>query len=264
MTIVVGGVASQVGTKLLDVWEGWDGYHNYSNNPIANGASFSSSVYPSITPTNLTLINASTGGTGAVAFDLTIGRAVQTWPSGAAYTGKGSGSGSSFGVPIRTRFALAGSPPLSWVPKPRRFRIDYVARITIVGTADFTLGWGIDSSTIGSGNNGCVIWQSRPAINAGRWMPRHRDVTAGALIDGPDSGISPAAFHRLSLVYEEGTTPRVRWLLDDREVFQLAGDAAMPQPPAGMFGPFLIGCGLTAPAGTTVQMLATHFSVDEL
>jgi hypothetical protein len=165
---------------------------------------------------------------------------------------------------MRTRFALPGSPPIGWVPRPRRFRADFVCRVTVVGTADVMLGVGIDGPTLIAGNNGCVVWHSRPAVNAGRWMPRHRDVTAGAFVDGPDSGVTTAGFHRFSFIYEEGIRPIVRWLLDDAERLQIAGDAAMPQPPAGQFGPFLLGKGLTAPVGTTVQYLATHFSVEEI
>jgi hypothetical protein len=250
------------GAPILEAWDAWDGYHLYSNNPSAGGTDFTSSVFSAFAVTNPPLLASVSGSVGAVAFDLTIGRSVQTWASGAAATGQGSSW--PFGMPIRTRFALPGSPPIGWVPKPRRFRADFVARITVVGTADVTLGVGIDGATIGSGNNGCVVWQSRPAVNAGRWMPRHRDVTAGAFVDGPDSGVTAAAFHRFSFIYEEGLTPVIRWLLDDVERFQLAGDAAMPQPPAGQFGPFLLGKGVSAPAGTTVQYLATHFLVEEL
>lgn len=262
MGIVVSGGVARISNVLLDVWESWDGHHTYSNSPIANGADFASSVYPSINPTNAVLIQANLGATGAVGFNAVIGRAVQSWPSGAANTGNGSQA--PFAMPIRTRFALPSSPPLAWVPKPRRFRVDYLCRVTIVGTADVMLGVGIDGPTIIGGNNACCVFHSRPAVNAGRWMPRHRDVTAGAFVDGPDSGITTAAFHRLSIVYEEGTTPRVRWLLDDQEVLQIAGDAAMPAPPAGMFGPFLLGKGLTAPVGTTVEYMATHLVIEEI
>lgn len=249
---------------ILDAWESWDGYHSYSNNPTASGTDFRSSVFSAFAVANPSLLSAIAGASiGAVAFDAAIGRSVQTWPSAAALTGHGSGV--PFAMPIRTGFALPGSPPISWVPRPRRFRVDYVCRVTVVGTADVTLGVGIDGATIGvAAGNSCVIWQSRPAVNAGRWMPRHRDVGAGAFVDGPDSGVTAAAFHRFSFIYEEGLTPTIRWLLDDAERLRIAGDAAMPAPPAGQFGPFLLGKSLSGPVGTTVQYLATHFSVEEI
>jgi hypothetical protein len=52
----------------------------------------------------------------------------------------------------------------------------------------------------------------------------------GAFVDGTDSGVAAVSpgMIQLSLVYEQGPTPRIRWLLNGREVHQIAGDANMP------------------------------------
>jgi len=195
----------------------------------------------------------------------------QVWPSGAAPTGNASAQATSFSVPLARKFALAAGIPAALLARFRRYRVDFLARITTIGTAEAVCGMGVDIAALVNNNNPACMWSSRPAVNAGRWTPRMRLVTAGAITDGAESGVSPypgvssvSGWNKLSVVYEEGILPRVRWLINEREVFQIAGDASLPTLAAASTSNFLLTKGLSAPAGTTVEYAATRFRCEEL
>jgi len=248
--------------RLVDVVESWNGLHLSSNSPIANAADFRSSMVPSVAPTNIILLGTNLGATGAVGYDALVGRTIQVWASAAAATANGSAAVSSFTVPMGRRFALAGAIPLALLPPLRRYRVDFLPRVTVAGAAELVCGLGEVIGGLVNGNNPAFMWSSRLGTNAGRWMPRYRLVAAGAVTDGPDSGVAPANFHQCSLVYEEGLTPRVRWLVDGAELLQLAGDAFMAT--IATTAQFLLTKGLSAPVGTTVQFAETRFRCEEL
>jgi hypothetical protein len=270
--LVSSGGASDAGAVLIDVMESWDGLKLSGNNPVSQVADYLSSAFPAPTPTNNVLLSATLGATGALGFSALVGRTTQVWASGAAATGNASAvTAGPFGVPIGRKFGLAASVPFALLARFRRYQVDFLNRITTIGTAEATCGFGVSIAALVNGNTPACMWTSRPGTNAGRWMPRIRLVTAGGITDGPDSGVSPypgvssvSGWAKLSVIYEEGITPRVRWLVNDREVHQIAGDAAMPTMTALGNELFLLTKGLSSPAGTTVEYCATRFRCQEM
>lgn len=262
--IALSGKAPVVPT--FDVWESWNGLHMNSNSPIATQADFRSGVWPNVSPTNSILLQSNLGATGAVGFNAAIGRSIQSWASAAASTGNGSSATGAFVVPIGRLFSLAGAISPAFLPPLRKYRADFLGRMTVVGTSEMVCGLGMDIAALVNGNQPACMWSSRPGTNAGRWMPRYRLVTAGAILDGPDSGVSAsgAAFHQLSVEYTEGLIPTISWLIDGREVFRLTGDGQMPTVPVASTIGFMLTKGLSAPVGTTVEYAETRFRVQEV
>lgn len=254
--------AQQLSKVLIDVWDGWNGLHLTGNSPNNNFWDFRTAVLPG-TSVQQTLFPSAGGAIGALQFDAAIGRVIHQWASGAAAVHQSTQAGATFGFPFAKRFSLPDSPPVEFLPPLRRFRVDFLPRITVVGTAEVLCGAGYDPLLALGANNPFIAWSSRPAVNAGRWMPRYRLVAAGPIIDGPDSGLSAAAFRQLSIVYEEGAVPRIEWRANGQSVFALAGDANMPTAIGGAFAlPMAKVVGL--PAGTTTQWCESRFRVEEM
>ncbi len=261
MGLVIGGSAALANKVVIDAWESWNGMHPTTNLPGGNAADFASSAVPSVSPSNIILISATSGAVGGVAWNATAGRFIQTWASAAAQTSMASAPGSAFVAPMGRKFAIAGAVPAALLPPMRRFRVDFLARMSVVGTSELVCGF---ADTIGgpvNGNNPFAMWSSRPGTNGGRWMPRYRPVAAGAITDGADSGFSNSVFRKLSVIYEEGLNPRIRWLINDVEIMQVAGDANMPTP---VNNGFLISKGLSSPINTTAEFCETRFICETL
>jgi len=251
--------------SLVDAVESWNGLHSVlSNLASAQLTDFRSGRLLPVTPTNVIMFSALTGAVGSIGYDATVGRIVQTWASAAAATAM-SMPVSVFGFPLYKQFALAGSIPSSLLPPFRRYRLDYLVRRTVVGVSEIACGAGYDANGVitGPSTGPGAVWSTRPAVNGGAWTPRYRLVSAGPVLDGPSSGLTDAAWHQASLVYEEGLIPRLRWLLDERQVFALEGGAAMLSPVAGAFS--CVGSkGLGAIVGTTVQYAETRYRCEEV
>jgi hypothetical protein len=239
LALVVSGGGGAVGKTLVDVVESWNGFHNLlsgnAQGQISDGRGEVDTLYGGSTTS---LFPAGTTGS-LLTFDAATGRVISPWTSAAGITSvtnnNAPGAG-QFSIPIHLRFAQAESIPAALWPRPfRRYRLDFLVRGTVgPGAADCSCGVSCSDPqgmvTGGGITHPFVAWVARGALNAGRWTPRVRLVNAGAITDGPDSGISflLAAYTQLSIVYEEGIIPRIRWLINGREIFQIAGDANMP------------------------------------
>jgi len=273
MGVVVSGSGVAPNKVILDICESWSGFHHPNSaggNPQGQLSDWRSQFDQQQTTGNV-LFSAISGAIGGLGFDVNIGRVTHTWTSlAAATTLSGSNANGNYGVPLFQRFSLSQSPPVAFLPHPfRSYRVDYLAYGIVGPNAAADCACGIAGNTAGSmvtgaGTDPYVAWVSRNALNGGRWTPRFRLLFAGAVVDGPDSGVPfipvPTRLNLLSIVYEEGLIPRIRWLIDNREVHQIAGDANMP---AMTIYNLAKAMGANA-GGTSVKYAETRFRVEEI
>jgi len=272
MGIIVLGSGQSSNVGLIDIVEGWNGFHCVlTGNPQGQindlrsvtdiGAGGSTSVlFPNIS-----------GAIGALSFDATMGRTTHNWTSIAAASSLSGGVGAGgFGFPWWQRFSTpAARVSAVFFPRPfRRYRVDYLVRGILLGAADVCVGIASNAAgampTGGPNNDPFVAWVGRSVLNGGAWTPRMRLVGAGAFVDGPSSGVAfvnANVTRQLSIIYEEGLIPRIRWLIDGREVHQIAGDANMPNATASCFVAKAMGPG----AGLSQASFAeTRYRVEEI
>lgn len=202
-------------------------------------------------------------------FPLVAGRGVMQLVSGAANLTRVDNVGDRASIPIEQLFS--GVDALSTVilqNRPfRRYTLTMPARRT-VGPGTARVEFGIVTSanllTFGGTPPG-MAWSSDPAVNAGRWLPRYRQVNAGGLTDGADSAVVPTEWHTLGVRYTEGPSPTLEWLIDQAIYRTLSGDANMPTFPGGVNPPgFVPGMGLTSPAGATWQFGPGRLKIEDV
>jgi len=264
MGVVVSGQGASSSRVIFDGWESFSGFHNPTNNEATMVLDQRDSTAQFNGGTSQGFFATVSGAPGAtVQFESTIGRIVQTWPSQAAISGYNAQGQTQFNVPFWQRFSLALSIPLSMLPPLWRYRCDFTNRITIAGATEAALAIGGDNNPGLAGTLPFIGWSYRAAVNGGRWTPRSRLVTAGAITDGPDSGISTTGWHKLSLMFTPGLVPRCDWLIDNVVKHSLVGDAAIPSAIAGAFKIFP-SKSLGAGAGTTMQSIESRFTIDEI
>jgi hypothetical protein len=239
MGVEVTGAGVNSEKLLIDISESWAGFHMAtSGNPQGQPSDWRSQ-FPQEQNNANQLFPSISGAIGGIGYDVNSGTITHTWTSIAANTTLTGQTGNGFfGVPLFQRFALAESIPVSVLPRPfRRFRVDYLVQGLVGPNAAADAACGIAGNNAsglitGGAADPFVAWVSRNALNGGRWTPRWRLTFGGAFVDGPDSGSAfiqaPQRWTQLSVQYDEGLIPRIRWLLDNREVHQLAGDANMP------------------------------------
>jgi len=134
-------------------------------------------------------------------------------------------------VPISQQFSAAPNAiPAALYGRPlRSYTLRVPVRVLVVGTAFHEIGLVTSNGMLTMlGTDPGAVWSSDPAVNAGRWLPRSRQVVAGAITNGPDSGLTATAWRQLGVRYTEGVPPRIEWLIDDVPLHVLSGDAAMP------------------------------------
>ncbi len=249
---------------IFDAWESFTGFHTPSNNEATMQADQRSDVGLFIGGTNLQYLTTVAGAPGAtVQYEATIGRIVQTWPSPAAAAAYTAQAASIYNFPLFLRFALANSVPVTMLPPLWRYRADFVSRATVLGATEYLVGVGSDTPFGVGGVNPFAGWSHRSGTNGGRWLPRYRLASGGAIVDGPDSGIAPAAWHQTTILYTPGLTPRLEWLIDGNVKFSLIGDAQLPNPIAGAFKMYP-GRNMGAGVGTTIQAIESRFIIDEV
>lgn len=271
MGLIVSGGGGSVGKVLVDVVEGWNGFHAHTNaapqGQICDGRGEVDTLYGGST----TVLFPAGGNGQNLTFDAAAGRAISPWSSQAgitSFTNNNSPGAGQFSIPVHLRFSTAEALSVANWPRPfRRYRLDFLVRGTVgPGAADFAVGISCSDpqGMVGGGiTHPFVAWVARGALNGGNWTPRFRLVNAGAITDGPNSNVSflVARYTKLSLIYEEGLTPRIRWLINDVEIFQSAGDANMPNTNGTPQTTKAMGAG----AGVTQCRVAeTRFRVEEL
>jgi len=202
---------------------------------------------------------------GGTTTPLAGGRLVIQIPSGAAALVRQDNTLNGISVPLTQQFQDVNAPPLNRAPRSYTFLVP--VRITVAGTARVQIGLSNGPGMLDFvGTPPAAVWSSDPAVNAGRWLPRFRRLNAGAIVNGPDSGITATAWHLLGLRYSERTTPSIEWLLDSVPRHLVAGDADMPplQGPGIFYPGFVPSYGVFTPAGTTVQFGAALFELRNL
>ena len=260
-TIGGSAVSSSEGL-LVDVVETWNGFHLSGNGPHQQVVDYLSSPQLGTSPNNA-LMPTLTGAVGSLGFDVNVGRIVQTWPSAAVVGAQSSQVSSMFAIPFSQRNNLAQSVPVNMIPVFRRYQVDYVCRVTAPGTAEMTAGIAFDTAggiVAGGGNNPACAWSSRSGVDGGKWVPRYRLATAGAIVDGTHSTGDPSAWHKLTMVVSEGLITRIEWWFDDQLVFAISnasGDVGVPNS-IGAFACFPVKA-MGAPAGTTIQYCETRY-----
>lgn len=245
---------------ILDLTEELDGVGN--STAVQTLATINRGNGEHIIPAPTAILSVTVGAMAA-AFDAALGRTVRNFVSGAAAIGLAS---VTYRPRLSPRTQAAGAPPQAILPPALFMEYNIPCRRTVVGTAPFGVGWPAASITsMGLGGTAAgAWWQSDPAVNAGRWFPRLRLVNAGAITDGPDSGVSPADWHALGMRMVEGATPRIEWLLDGVPRFSVAGDANLPELIAALPGGYICAIGVGAPAGSTWQALGARWKVGEV
>lgn len=224
--LVSGGVAFDPNANLdVQVREDGSGTNPWiaANTPplmLSFGKKFEGAVNPTMFTTN-TLI----GGN----FPVAGRRIVQGDSDGASVRFR---RGGSCAVPLAQRFTGADALNGILLNRPlRQYLFQAPIRMTLqaaAGRFEMCLCAG-DGGVTASGNLTGPVWVADQAINGWRWTPRFRQVNAGAITTGTDSAaVSLNVWHLLGIRYTEGTEPRIEWLLDDRVIFALSGDASMP------------------------------------
>lgn len=192
------------------------------------------------------------------------GRLVVQQASGAAALSRYGNAVDDIAVPVEQLFNDPALPSINRTL--RSYTLFVPVRVTVVGTAVHNIGLAMNANGLtGGATQPAALWSSDPAVNAGRWLARYRQVNAGAITDGADSGVTTAGWHVLGIRYVEGLTPRIEWLLDGVVQRTVSGDGNMPTFPGGINYPGMCPqIGLSTPAGTTVQWGAASFEVREL
>ena len=109
------------------------------------------------------------------------------------------------------------------------------------------------------------VLSSDPAVNAGRWTARVRQVDAGAITTLNDTGILPSAtaFQYYEVQYTEGPVPLLELLINGVTVASISGLASVPATTGvALAGAF--GFGISIVAGTTMQYAALRYRVEEI
>jgi hypothetical protein len=253
---------------LLDIVEGWNGWSSltaaainqsmenrgYTQN-LTNQARAGMQIFTAV----------QTGPTMVI--DNAVGLVLANFVSGATNnTRTGGGSPDGIVIPVHQRFAAGVNViPAGAYSRPlREYTLELPARQLIAGTAIFEHGIGFGNANIPSiGAEPFAIFSSDPATNAGRWRIRYRLVNGGAVLGNVDTGLVPTAWHKFGLRYTEGNPPKLEWLIDEVPIFSLSGDANMitVTNKGQLMAPWQ---GLTAPAGSTMQVAASRFRVREV
>jgi len=200
-----------------------------------------------------------TGAPANVA-EANTGRLLVRYVSGAARIVMVGGN-STFKMPLPTRYNDAQSIPETMLRPFRRYTWTCPTRITVDGTAIVEAGMVTSNGLLTLlGTDPGAIWSSN---SGGNWLPRYRRIAAGAITDGPSSGIDPTAWHLLGIRYTESLTPRIEWLIDGATLHTVSGDANMPVFPSAAVG-FYPGIGVGTPAGTTMERSMARFIVEEV
>jgi len=246
------------GGTLIDAVEALDGF-----DANAQGSANSQVEYRSYAGGGWTVhAGMMTVVTGAptLTAEAATGRMLVVYTSGAARIVMVGGN-ATFKMPLPQRFQDANSIPEAMLRPYRRYTWTVPARITVDGTAVVEAGMVTSNGmlTLLAADPG-AIWSSTAG---GNWLPRYRRVAAGAIVDGPSSGIDPTPWHLLGIRYTEGLTPRIEWLIDGATLHTVSGDANMPVYPSATVG-FYPGIGVGTPAGTTLQRSMARFVVEEV
>ncbi len=205
-----------------------------------------------------------TGTAPVTAFNATSKFLLNSWVSSAARAALISSS--QFSIPTGRK--LTGVPttgPTLTDTRPlRRYTVSLPLHASVRGTAIVEFGMAATNGVLTNlGTTQAAVWSSDTARNAGRWEPRLRTVSGGAIVNGPDSGILlDTTFHTLGLRFTEGATPLLEWLIDGVPKHSVQGDANMPE--SDLTHNMFAAAGLSAVAGTTVEMDGCRFIVEEL
>lgn len=239
MGVQITGSGISTEKLLLDFSESWNGYHmQVSGN--SNGAASDARGQSSQEQTAINQLFPSIGGAlAALAFDATSGITTHLYASIAGNSSlSGQVGNGNYGIPLYQKFSLASSVPAAFQTHPfRRYRIDYLVRGSVGPNAAADVACGISGNNptgmvTGGAADPFVAWVSRSALNGGQWTARSRLTFGGAFVDGPSSGLPfipvPDRWTQLSIMYDEGIVPRIRWLANGAEIHQIAGDANMP------------------------------------
>lgn len=236
---------------LCEEFDGLDGRAVSSQPAVINRAS--GEVLSPLVPL---LTNSS--GTATV-IDAAAGRRLSEITSGATPFGR---AGSAYGIPTWQRFQDAASLPVTERRPLRRYTFTIPAKVLVQGTAFVEVGVSGQpgNMTAGASSPG-YVWCSQGALNAGRWTPRYRLTTGGAIVNGPDLAIDPTVWHTLGFRYTEGLSPLFEWLVDSVPRYTLTGDAFASQV---INSGYFLGAACSAPIGTTYRTGEARYVVEEL
>jgi len=264
MNISGAGVKASNAGVLVDVWESWDGFGDgITTTPGMDNRGVASQYIGAGTP--LSKLLPSVGGVLTMNWYNAPGRWLLDYVSAAARVTR-FGASTGYVVPFGTRYSDAQSLPIPFMRPLRQYTLSVPVRSAVAGTSAIEIGFATTNGGLTFlGLTQAVVWSSDPAVNAGAWLPRIRQVNAGAITNGTDSGIIPTAlgWNLVGLRYTEGPVPTIEWLLNGVPRFTLSGDANMPVLSAigSPLAPFI---GINSPIGRTLSQGPARFTVAEL
>ena len=259
LRFATGAAASDPRGILIDLTEELDGIGN--STAVQTLSTINRGNGQHLIPAPTAILSVTTGAI-AVAFDATLGRSIRNYVSAAAAVGLAS---VTYRPRLSPRASVAGAPPDAVLPPGLVQTFSMPVRRTVAGTARFQLGWAqaVTGMLDFVGTPAAAVWESDPAIFGGRWYPRIRFANAGAITDGPDSGIAPTDWHNLGIRFIEATPRRMEWLLDGVPRFSVSGDANLLQLISALPGGYVHAAAVSAPAGSTWQSLGARWTVGE-
>lgn len=259
------GVKSSNAGTLLDITESWQGYGDGVSTLPGMDSRGISPQFLTAAGAGIGRIFGAVSGVLAMVWYAAPGRFLLDYVSAAArVTRLGASTGPK--VPLEVRWSDAQSLPIPFQRPLRSYTLLVPVRSAVAGTSAIEIGWCVNNGGLTFlGTPEGVVWSSDPAVNAGAWLPRIRRVAAGAIVNGPNSGVIPTAatWNEVGLRYTEGPTPTIEWLLDGTPRHVVSGDAAMPVL-AAITSPFVPFAGINAPAGRTLTQGPARFIVQEL
>lgn len=166
------------------------------------------------------------------------------------------------GVPSGLRIGVA---PTLVARALRRYDLSVFLRWPLRGTAVLTVGLALtEDAAIFAGGGPAFMLSSDPAVNAGEWTPRVKQVDGAGINTGASTQLSPNTvnFAKFGARYTEGASPLLELLINDVSVSSLQGYGVVPETNAVQS--FGLAWGATLVAGTTVNWRDYRFICEEI